>query len=50
MSYWQGFPQTTYVDHIGYKVKYSKGELELGYFSKQELYHYFNGYMLLAVL
>lgn len=50
MSYWKGFPKTTYVDYLGYEVKYTTGELELGVFTKRGLYHHFNGFMLLAVM
>jgi hypothetical protein len=50
MKYWKGYPQTNYVDELWIQIKYTKGEMELGYFSHRDLYHYFNGFMLLAVM
>jgi hypothetical protein len=50
MAYWKGYPQTTYVDEIGFEVGYTKGEMEMGYFSDKEFYYFFNGYMLMAVI
>ena len=50
MTYWKGYPQTYYVDELGLELGYYKGEMELGYFSSRELYHYFNGFMLLGVM
>jgi hypothetical protein len=50
MTYWIGYPQTTYVDHLGTQVRYQRGEIELGYVCRSVMYHYFNGFMLLGVL
>lgn len=44
------YPTTFYVDKLGYRIGYNEGSDELGVVMTGELYHCFNGFMLLGVL
>ena len=44
------FEYTQYVDDIGREVKYTRGEREMTVVTTGELYHYFNGFLLLGIL
>lgn len=39
-----------YVDFVGYELSYNPGSDEMTVRMSGELYHYFNGFMLLGVL
>lgn len=42
--------ETYYVDHIGYKVEYNPDERIMSSVLEGQIYHHFNGFMLLTVI